>query len=1058
MKRLIKIKLIFFLGLSLPLSLGLFLFSFLWTGNFVASATNVTVTGEVVSSAPVCGNSVIEAGENCESDSDCSVGASCNSSCQCQTVGGPCVPTTVSCGWGACVAGSQSGVCTNGCSSWPATQACGICPGVTCGVGQVLNESTCSCLPIAQCGNGNLDSGEECDDGNTVAGDCCSSQCSVELLISNVSSSPTINSANISWSTQCQLTQSTLEWGTTVAVSNGVASGLSGQNYNYNINGLTSATVYFFRITATSGSKQATYNGSFTTTGAVENCNNGIDDNNNGYCDYPASSCGDGSTPGDPACACSADFECTVGSCNSNGKQIVTCIDQTAPTCQPSYNYEQDCNVCEGVFCGPGQTLDQNTCTCSALPNVCGNGLCEPPAEDPYNCPQDCQVSCLSNWQCGQWQPEQCPESGYQARDCFDLNGCPVPINPPEVQRSCSGQCSGLTCGVGEQINLEFCLCEELVPFCGNSICESGENYQSCSQDCVAPCTPSWTCSGWSECSNGVRSRSCSDINNCGFNQGRPPETSSCTPGCNIACTDSQQIDVLSCACYNKSPYCGNGICEAEETNWSCATDCGLPPEFRVGIPECLDGIDNDGDGLADYPEDPGCESFYDRSENSIAKTLDQVQTFVQENILENPQVDTVNQQVIAPAIATAAAASTAASVSLFNLLAYARYLFTQPIFAFFRRRRHKWGVVYNSLTKQVVDLAIVRLYRKDNSQLVQSRVTDKNGRYNFLVSPGNYYLTVTKPGFSFPSSLMNNIKSDVSYLDLYYGATVEITESNPTINLNIPVDPIEKFEKPRSILIKFYLRKLQTVVAFSAVPISLIIFALTPTALTFGMLIFHIVLFVVFQRIAYQKRPKSWGRIYHHKTKKSVGRVITRIYDKQYNKLLETRVTDNSGRYSFLVGNNVYYVTAEKVGFSPYKSGEIDLINKKKEALVGMDIPLAEQGDKVEEVAEVVAPTIQTASDIKQAPEVKVEPMVDESPVKPEENKTSAVPIEKPVEKLTPVEKPAPSIFGQPQSFTPKPEVKESLADDVSPKTEEVKPDKSDNLPPANPPKSIFG
>jgi len=33
--------------------------------------------------------------------------------------------------------------------------------GVTCGV----------------CGDGNLDPGEDCDDGNTLAGDCCSPTC-----------------------------------------------------------------------------------------------------------------------------------------------------------------------------------------------------------------------------------------------------------------------------------------------------------------------------------------------------------------------------------------------------------------------------------------------------------------------------------------------------------------------------------------------------------------------------------------------------------------------------------------------------------------------------------------------------------------------------------------------------------------------------------------------------------------------------------------------------------------------------------------------------------------
>ncbi|MEO8604726.1 MAG: hypothetical protein ABI629_19310 [bacterium] len=41
-------------------------------------------------------------------------------------------------------------------------------------VGQVVSEA------LARCGNGSLDSGEACDDGNVVAGDCCSPTCEFE--------------------------------------------------------------------------------------------------------------------------------------------------------------------------------------------------------------------------------------------------------------------------------------------------------------------------------------------------------------------------------------------------------------------------------------------------------------------------------------------------------------------------------------------------------------------------------------------------------------------------------------------------------------------------------------------------------------------------------------------------------------------------------------------------------------------------------------------------------------------------------------------------------------
>ncbi|MEO8843982.1 MAG: hypothetical protein ABI591_27940 [Kofleriaceae bacterium] len=36
---------------------------------------------------------------------------------------------------------------------------------------------------------------------------------------------------------------------------------------------------------------------------------------------------------------------------------------------------------------------------------------------------------------------------------------------------------------------------------------------------------------------------------------------------------------------------------------------CGGGGNAKSGTPECSDGIDNDGDGLVDFPDDPGCES-----------------------------------------------------------------------------------------------------------------------------------------------------------------------------------------------------------------------------------------------------------------------------------------------------------------------------------------------------------------------------------------------------------------------------------------------------------------
>ncbi len=57
-------------------------------------------------------------------------------------------------------------------------------------------------------------------------------------------------------------------------------------------------------------------------------------------------------------------------------------------------------------------------------------------------------------------------------------------------------------------------------------------------------------------------------------------------------------------------------------------------------------------------------------------------------------------------------------------------------------------GVVYDEETKDPIDKAVVRIFSLPYNKVLESRVTDGHGRYNFYVGHGKYYLTVVKLGY----------------------------------------------------------------------------------------------------------------------------------------------------------------------------------------------------------------------------------------------------------------------------------------------------------------------
>lgn len=307
--------------------------------------------------------------------------------------------------------------------------------------------------------------------------------------------------------------------------------------------------------------------------------------------------------------------------------------------------------------------------------------------------------------------------------------------------------------------------------------------------------------------------------------------------------------------------------------------------------------------------------------------------------VIQAPQVQEATQNVVAPTVVAVTAASTATAVTGFNLLNYLRFLITQPLLLIGRRKRKKWGTVYNALSKQPVELVIVRLLNAATKVVVQTRITDAQGRFSFTVPTGEYLIQTIKPGFGFPTKYLSQNTEDGDFLDLYHGESIHVKDSS-SITPNIPIDPVTKEETPKQVLRKAMWRKVQKGLSVGGIVASFAALVIQPSLIMGGFIVFQVGSYFLFKRLAIPPKPKEWGIVYNTQDKKPLEKTIVRIFDKKFNKLLETQVTDKDGKYGFFAGKGLYYVTAEKSGFEKFVTSDLDF-TKAQEAYIDQKLAL---------------------------------------------------------------------------------------------------------------------
>jgi len=276
---------------------------------------------------------------------------------------------------------------------------------------------------------------------------------------------------------------------------------------------------------------------------------------------------------------------------NNFGLQLALRTPQGVCANQPACNDNGICEAGEDCF-NCVADCDHKLANSSGAAS-CGDDVCDPGVgENCSNCPQDCNSK--SN-------------GGFSERFCC---GGDVDCSDPR----CSGD--GNSCATTSGEPAGYC--------CGDGVCENIEDESNCAVDCASGCSLPTDCDDVNDCTaDDCVGGACEytplvDDTSCGAGTGVCCAANCYTNVCFVDadCDDSNTCTTDTCnnpgtcsaACDNSYPACGlvDGCCQPG-CNSSNDPDCAcVPTHSKEKGSRCIDGIDNDCDGLIDGA-DPDC-------------------------------------------------------------------------------------------------------------------------------------------------------------------------------------------------------------------------------------------------------------------------------------------------------------------------------------------------------------------------------------------------------------------------------------------------------------------
>lgn len=239
-----------------------------------------------------------------------------------------------------------------------------------------------------------------------------------------------------------------------------------------------------------------------------------------------------------------------------------------------------------------------------------------------------------------------------------------------------------------------------------------------------------------------------------------------------------------------------------------------------------------------------------------------------------------------------------------------------------------RMGVVYDSITKQPISRAVVRMIDVKTNKLVRTSVSDNFGYFWTPDEDISVKISVQRPGYVFPSSIVVG-KEDKPYVRIVRDIVEDLS-----VPFNIPLDPVNKASGRYRLLAlgKVTLRFLNGLLLIFLTLLSgfmYLRYGWILSLITMGLGVFMMLL-QIYDRINVSILSR-FGTIFY-----SDGTVASNVnidlIDKQFNQLVQRRVTNSKGKYLLYVPRGEFVIKCTYANGAKFEEVANVANSKKKE------------------------------------------------------------------------------------------------------------------------------